>query len=191
MTKKKAFIYLLIFIVLVGCQRVWKHYYLMDPAKDFPEECKMTIEPSCQLYLNKISKEGKYEEAVKIQKVRINENEKILNFYKSRVFNKFLFYKTAKEVDEELKTCIDRPNCKKDYYLLKASDFTIRDIVIDSLAVSEIELKELKDKNAAIKTLKKARKIVRKNKFFFAKDSAINALDIQIAQLEPVKAEKK
>ena len=48
-----------------------------------------------------------------------------------------------------------------------------------------------KDKKAALKTLKHAEKLVKKNKQFFAKDSATNALDIQIAQIEPVKQKKK
>lgn len=191
MTKKKALIYFLIFIVLVLLQRVWNHFYLLDPAAQFPKECKMVIESSCQDYINKITKEGKYEETVKIQKVRIKENEKILNFYKSKIFNKLLFFKNSKEAEKTLAACIDKPVCKRDYYLLKASDFTIRDIVIDSMAVAEIQLKELKDEEEAVKTLKHAKKILKQNNYFFAKDTLINTLDIQIAQIEPIKPKKK
>lgn len=191
MTKKKAIIYSVIFIVLVCTTCIWKHFYLKNPTENFPDDCKLVVAPSCQIYLNKISEEKKYEEAVKIQKVRISENEKILSVYKFKMKNKSLLFKTSEEAEKELISCINKPDCKRDYYLLRACDITLRDIVLDSLVVAEIELKEFKDKKAALKTLKHAEKLVKKNKQFFAKDSATNALDIQIAQIEPVKQKKK
>lgn len=191
MTKKKALIYLLIFLILICATSIWNYFYLKNPTDKFPDECKMVIAPSCQMYLNKLSKEKKYEDAVKIQKVRISENEKILAFYKFKMKNKFLLFKSSEEAEKELLACINETNCKRDYFLLKACDFTLRDIAIDSMLVAEIELKELQDRKAALKTLKHAEKLIKKNKYFFAKDSAINAIDIQIAQIDPIKQKKK
>ena len=191
MTKKKALVYLLIFLILVSITAAWKHFYLKNPAAQFPDECKLVIAPSCQTYINKISKEKKYDEVIKIQKVRISENEKILNVYKWKLSDKTLLFKTKKETLEELKTCIDKPCCKRDLFLLGASDLTIRDIVFDSLIVAEIELKEFNNEKAALKTLRHAKKVVKNNKYFYAKDAAINAIDMQIAQIEPIKNPEK
>lgn len=191
MTKKKAFVYLVIFVVLVSLTAVWKYFYLKNPADNFPDECKLVIAPSCQNYLNKISKEKKYEDVLNIQKVRINENEKILNFYKWKISDKMLLFKTPEENQKKFKSCINEQSCKRDFYILSAADLTIRDIVFDSLVVAEIQLKEFKDKKAALKTLRHAKKVVRNNKFFYAKDEAINAIDLQIAQIEPIKNPEK
>ena len=80
MTKKKAFIYLAIFVVLVGLTLIWKHFYLQDPSQKLAAPCKMVVSPACQAYIMAISLKGKSDEALEIQKIRIKENESVLKF---------------------------------------------------------------------------------------------------------------
>lgn len=191
MTKKKAIIYAVIFIVLVTITAIWKSFYFKDLTKDFPNVCKMVIAPSCQYYLMNISEQKKYEEAVKIQKVRIIENEKILKFYRKKMFNKCILSMTPKEADETVMKCAGIPDTatnaekkKFDYFILKASDFTIQDIMTDSLAIAEIQLQEFKDPKSAMKTLKHAKKVLKQNPYFSAYDEANKVLDQQMSQIK-------
>lgn len=191
MTKKKAIIYAVIFVVLVAITAIWKSFYFKDLTKDFPNVCKMVIAPSCQYYLMNISEQKKYEEAVKIQKVRIIENEKILKFYRKKMFNKCILSMTPKEADETVMKCAGIPDTatnaekkKFDYFILKASDFTIQDIITDSLAIAEIQLQEFKDPKSAMKTLKHAKKVLKQNPYFSAYDEANKVLDQQMSQIK-------
>lgn len=184
MTKKKALMYLIIFIAAVSITAVLKHFYLQDPSKNFPDACRPVIAISCQGYINKLTAEKKYDEAVKIQQVRIKENEKILSFFKRKIQNKCLLSMDMKETEETFKGCIGTKAGKRDYFLLKTAEFTIRDIVIDSLAVSEIQLTEKKEPVQAKKTLKNAIKIVKKNKYFFARESSLKELNRQLKQIK-------
>ena len=191
MTKKKAIIYAVIFVVLVTITAIWKSFYFKDLTKDFPNVCKMVIAPSCQYYLMNISEQKKYEEAVKIQKVRIIENEKILKFYRKKMFNKCILSMTPKEADETVMKCSGLPDTasnaekkKIDYFILKASDFTIQDIITDSLAIAEIQLQEFKDPKSAMKTLKHAKKVLKQNPYFSAYDEANKVLDQQMSQIK-------
>lgn len=184
MTKKKALVYFVIFVVLVSLTQIWKVYYLEDPASKLPDACKMVISPACQAYINKITAEKKYDETVNIQKIRIKENEELLSFFKRKIKDKTLIKMTSKEADDKLKACIDTPICKQDYFLLKTADFTIRDILFDSLAVSQIQYTELKDKESAEKTLKHIEKIILKNKYFERYDDAIKIIDKEKSELK-------
>lgn len=191
MTKKKAIIYAAIFVILVAVTAVWKSFYFKDLTKDFPDVCKMVIAPSCQHYVMNISEQKKYEEAVKIQKVRVIENEKILKFYRNKMFNKCILSMTPKEADETVMKCVGIPDTatnaekkKFDYFILKASDFTIQDIMTDSLAIAEIQLQEFKDPKSAMKTLKHAKKVLKQNPYFSAYDEANKVLDQQMSQIK-------
>ena len=191
MTKKKAIIYAAIFVILVAVTAVWKSFYFKDLTKDFPDVCKMVIAPSCQHYVMNISEQKKYEEAVKIQKVRVIENEKILKFYRNKMFNKCILSMTPKEADETVMKCAGLPDTasnaekkKIDYFILKASDFTIQDIITDSLAIAEIQLQEFKDPKSAMQTLKHAKKVLKQNPYFSAYDEANKVLDQQMSQIK-------
>lgn|SRR5574344_536977 len=184
MTKKKAIIYLIIFIVLVTSVQVLKRTFLYDDTKNFPKDCKIVIAPSCQVYINKITAQKKYAEAVKIQQVRIKENQKILAFYKFKIKDKCLFDMTAAEVQKSEQACIGSKKVKEDYLFLKTAEFTIQDILVDSLAVSQIQYNELKDKKSAVKTIKDAKKVLKNNKYFPARDVAFSLLDYQLSKLK-------
>lgn len=184
MSKPKAFIYFIIFIILVFAAQDFKKQLLYNPSENFHDMCKNVMAPSCQVYLNGITKEKKYKEAVEIQKERIRQNEQVLNIFKFKTHNKFLLFKTSKEAEKTLAACMDKPNCKKDYFLLKVSDETIKEIVLDSLIVSEIQYNEMKDPKSALKTLKHAKSVVKANKYFFATEQALKEIDRQISQIK-------
>ncbi len=191
MTKKKALVYLIIFIISVSAAFVWKKLYLKDLTAEFPDVCKVVIEPACQNYLMDISAKGKYEEAAKIQKVRITENTNILNFYRKKVTNKCLLNKCSADADkilQEIAKSKDQSEfmekSKLDIFIFSAADFTIRDIVTDSVAVAEIELKEFKDPASAEKTLKNAKKILLQNPYFLLQEAALKLVEQQLSQIE-------
>lgn len=184
MTKKKALIYLVIFIVLVGLTLIWKHFYLQDPTKKLAAPCQMVVSPACQAYIMDISLKGKYDEALEIQKIRIKENESVLKFYKRKITDKCLFQMTAKEAEDSLYACIGTQKGKRDYYLLRTAEFTVRDIIIDSLAVSQIQYSEFKDKKAAIKTLKHAKKILKQNKYVSNRDLMFDVINKELSELK-------
>lgn len=180
MTKKKALFYLIVLIFAVGLTTVWKKYYFADPAQYFPDACKMVISPSCNEYIINATKEKKYTEAVKIQKVRLSENEKILKFYKRKMRNKCLIEMTADEATESFKSCSIPANKNKDFFLLSASNFTIQDIITDTISVSRIEKNELKDNNAALFTLKQGEKMLLKNKFYPNREVSLKFIQQEI-----------
>lgn len=184
MTKIKALIYLIIFIVLIFAAQDFKKKLLYNPSEKFNAMCKNVMEPSCQVYLNKITKEKKYKEAIEIQNERLRQNKQVLNIFKFKIANKFLLIKTSKEADKMLLACMEKQNCKKDYFLLKVSDDTLRDIVLDSLITAEIQYNELKDPKSAIETLKHAQYIVKTNRYFYARQETLKEIDKQIAQIK-------
>ena len=61
-----------------------------------------------------------------------------------------------------MQACIGTQKGLRDYFLLKTAEFTVRDIFIDSLAVSQIQYSEFKDKKSAVKTLKHMKKYLNK-----------------------------
>lgn len=191
MTKKKALIYLIIFIVAVTAAQLWKNELKKNPAEKFNAMCNNVLAPSCQVYLNKITKEKKYKEAVEIQQERIRQNKQVLGIYKLKTSNKLLLFKNTEEVNKELIACINTSKCKKDYFLIKVSDDTIRDIVLDSLIISEIQQKELNDSKAALKTIKQAKYIVKTNRFFYARKEALKEINKQIEELKTDKQKAK
>ena len=184
MTKKKILIYLIIFIAAVWGAALFRHAVLSDPAENLAPACKIVVAPECQAYVLKISSEKKYEEALKIQKIRIKENEKLLKFYKSKVVDKCLFQMDAKEAQDSLYACIGTRKGLRDYYLLRTAEFTVRDIFVDSLAVSQIQYSEFKDKKAAIKTLKHLQKILKQNKYVTNRDVMFKIIDKELAEIK-------
>lgn len=182
MTKKKAMIYTIIFLVLVCTVQVWKTFYLANPSEKFNDMCKNVLAPSCQVYINQITAEKKYDETVVIQQERIRQNKQVLSFYKRKITDKCLLNMSAKEAQDSLIECAGKETCKKDYFLLKTSQITVQDIVLDSVAVAQIQYKELKDAKAAVKTLKSAKKILKQNKFMPEKDAAIEFIDKKILE---------
>ena len=121
---------------------------------------------------------------MKIQKIRIKENEKLLKFYKSKVVDKCLFQMDAKEAQDSLYACIGTRKGLRDYYLLRTAEFTVRDIFVDSLAVSQIQYSEFKDKKAAIKTLKHLQKILKQNKYVTNRDVMFKIIDKELAEIK-------
>ena len=98
---------------------------------------------------------------------------------------------TPKEADETVMKCAGIPDTatnaekkKFDYFILKASDFTIQDIMTDSLAIAEIQLQEFKDPKSAMQTLKHAKKVLKQNPYFSAYDEANKVLDQQMSQIK-------
>ena len=91
---------------------------------------------------------------------------------------------TAQEADESLQACIGTPKGKRDYFLLKTADFTIRDILVDSLAVSQMNYSELHYKKAAEKTLKHAKKIIKDNKYFEKRADAFKIIEKEMSELK-------
>lgn len=184
MTKKKALIYLIIFIAAVWGSAIFRYFILSDPAKSLSPECKMVVSTQCQQYVLKISAEKKYEEAVKIQKVRIKENKSILKFYKSKLSDKSLLKMNAKEAENSLIPRIDTQDGKKDYYLLKTAEFTVKDILTDSFAVSQIQYSEFKDKKAAMKTLKQAEKVLKQNTYISNRDELFKLIEKEMSEIK-------
>lgn len=180
MTKKKAIIYTIIFIVLITTVQVWKTTFLKNPAENFDDMCKNVLAPSCQVYINKVTQEKKYEETTTIQKERIRQNKLVLSLYRHKITNKCLLAMTAKEADNELALCAGKLTGKKDFILLKTSQVTIQDIVVDSLVVAQIQYKELNNPKAAIKTLKDVKKILNRNPYMPEREAIIDYLDKKI-----------
>lgn len=184
MTKKKALIYLIIFIAAVWSSAIFRYLVLNDPAQKLAPECKMVVSTQCQQYVLKLSAEKKYEEAIQIQKIRIKENESILKFYKSKLTNKKLLKMDSKEAQESLLSVMDTKEGKKDYFLLKTAEFTVKDILTDSLAVSQIQYSEFNDKKNAIKILKHAQKILNQNTYVSNREDLLKIIDKEMSEIK-------
>ena len=184
MTKKKILIYLIIFIAAVWGSAIFRNYILYDPAQELAPACKMVVAPACQAYVLNISAGKKYEEVLKIQKIRIKENEKLLKFYKSKIVDKCLFQMDAVEAQNSLYACIGTQKGKRDYFLLKTAEFTVKDIFVDSLAVSQIQYSEFNDKKAAVKTLKHLKKVLKQNKYVTNKDVMLQIVEKEMKELK-------
>ncbi len=184
MTKKKILIYLIIFVAAVWGSAMFRHTVLTDPAEDLAPVCKNVVSPQCQTYVLQISSQKKFDEALQIQKVRIKENESLLKFYKSKIVDKCLFEMDAKEAQNSLQACIGTQKGLRDYFLLKTAEFTVRDIFIDSLAVSQIQYSEFKDKKSAVKTLKHMQKILKNNKYVTNRDIMFKIIDKELAEIK-------
>lgn len=184
MTKKKMLIYFIIFIVSVSITAVFKHYFLIDPAKDFPEVCKIAIGPNCTQHLRALVEEQKYDDVVKILKVRICDNKALLASFKSKISNKDLLKMNSTKVLENLLSCKDLERCKADYYLLETAIVTVKDIVNDSITVADIQENQYKDNAMARKSLKSAIDVLEKNVYVSSADDTIKALSEKIESLK-------
>lgn len=184
MTKKKALIYLIIFVISFWAAAAYRYSVKNNPAQKFPDECKNVMAPQCQQYILKVSAEKKYEEVLAIQQVRIKENEKVLKFYKSKLTDKCLLQMTAKEAEASLTSCINKPKGKRDYFLLKTAEFTVKDILVDSVAVAQIQYNEFQDKKAAVKTLKNAQKVLKQNMYVSGREELFKVVAGMIEELK-------
>lgn len=184
MTKKRALVYLIIFVVAFWASAAYRCSVKNNPAEKFVDECKNVFDTRCQQYVLKISSEKKYEEALAIQQVRIKENQKTLKFYKSKLTDKCLLQMTAKEAEESLISCINKPKGKKDYFLLKTAEFIVKDIFVDSIAVAQIQYNEFHDKKAAEKTLKNAKKVLSQNLYVSGREDMFRFIDSMLKGLK-------
>ena len=184
MTKKKIIIYTIIFLLSVCLSGLYKYKVANDPALKFNDACKVVINTTCQQYLNKISSEKKYSEILEIKKVRIKENEKLIKYYKNELKNKNLLKIDSAAVEKTLMACIDQSSCKQDYFLLKTAEFTIMELVIDSIDVSQLLNHEFYSPKESIKTLNKAKRIVNKNKYITNQTKIIEYLDKELDKIK-------
>lgn len=184
MTKKKALIYFLILIVSVSITAICKYYFLTDPAKDFPEACQIAIGPNCTQYLIVLMNEKKYEDVVKILRVRVQDNKNLLSTFKRKIANKDLLKMDNGKVLEAFMACNDVEDCKNDYFTLETAIVTVKDIVNDLILMADIEENQYKDKSAAIKTLKEAINILEKNIYVSGSEYTIKALSEKIDSLK-------
>jgi len=183
MTKKKIIIYTIIFLISTALSIWYKYAVAHNTAQNFNEACKMVINTTCQQYIIKISNEKKFEEAITIQKVRIKENEKLLKYYKRKISNKKLLKMNYEELTKSFNNDINTPKGKNDYYLLKTAEFTTMEIIIDAIAVAQIEYKEFNNHNEAIKILKKAKRIAQKNPYITNNNKIIEELSKKISTI--------
>lgn len=184
MTKKKAIMYGIIFIVLFCASLIFRAVVLYNPSKNFNDMCKNVFAPSCQAYVVQIVGEKKFDEAVMIQKEKIRQSKQILNIYKRKTTDKCLYKMTAKEADEALIACIGKPKGKTDYYLLKTSATVVQDIVMDSVAMAQIQSVEMGNHAAAYNTLKSAKKLLKNNPYVPNQKEAIEYLETLMSQLD-------
>ena len=187
MTKKKILTYLIIFILAVWASALFRYFCLYDPAEKLAPACKMVLSPQCQQYVIKISNDKKYEEAVEIQKIRIKENESVLKFFKSKISDKCLLEMNSKQAEESLKKIIETQKGKTDYYLLKTAEFTVKDILTDSLAVAQIQYSEFKDTKAAQKTLRHAQKVLKQNNYVTNTEAMLKLIEKELSEIKKSK----
>lgn len=184
MTKKKAIMYGIIFIVLFCAALIFRAVVLYNPSENFNDMCKNVFAPSCHVYVAQLVKDKKFDEASMIQKEKIRQSKQILNFYKRKTTDKCLYQMTEKEADESLMACIGQPKGKKDYFLLKTSAVVVQDIVMDSVALAQIESKEMDNPSAAYKTLKSARNLLKKNPYVPNQKKAIEYIETLMSDLD-------
>lgn len=181
---RKILIFSLLIILALGVGAFLSHNIKKSSSADLAKSCDNIFDTQCQEYLVNITKEKKYEEAIKIQRTRISENEKLLNEGKNKIKNKKWLSINEKEVQAEfgkLSTELAKKNkgvqktdeygspifedFEKDYNQLAHNNFAIRDISLDTMIVATIQRKELKDYEGAIKTLENGRRILDENKY--------------------------
>ena len=90
----------------------------------------------------------------------------------------------TKEAENSLIPRIDTQDGKKDYYLLKTAEFTVKDILTDSFAVSQIQYSEFKDKKAAMKTLKQAEKVLKQNTYISNRDELFKLIEKEMSEIK-------
>lgn len=183
MTKKKALMYFIILIVAVMVTSVCKHYFLTDPAQDFPDVCKIAIGPNCSQYLNVLVNEKKYDEFLEIQKVRIYDNKALLARFKRKISNKDLLKLDNTKVMDTLLTCADDAECKKDFYILGTIVDTVKDIVNDLISVAGVYENHYNDAATARRFLNEAISILEKNMYVSGADDTIKALSGKVDSL--------
>lgn len=184
MTKKKAIMYSIIFVVLFCASLIYRAVVLYDPSKEFDDMCKNVFAPSCQVYIDKITAEKKYDEAIKIRKERIRQSKQIVNVYKSRITDKCLLQMNEKDADEALMACIGKKKGRIDYLLLKTTNVVIHEIIADSVVTAALEEKVNDDNTEAYKLLKSAKKIAKKNPYIHRQPETVKFLENKMSELD-------
>lgn len=184
MTKKKAIMYTIIFVVLFCAALIFRAVVLYDPSKNFDDMCKNVFAPSCQVYINKITEEKKYDEAIAIRKERIRQSKQIMNVYKRRITDKCLLQMNEKEADTALMACIGKKKGRIDYLLLKTTDAVIQDIIIDTVAVAILEVQANEDTVSAYNLLKSTRNLLKKNPYAHKQPEAIKYIESMMSELD-------
>ena len=194
----KISIIVLVLLILAGTGML----YLNQKHKKPPQKCDVIFSPECQDYLFKVTKDGNYEEAISIQKHRIDENLAILKRNERKIKDKSwleLSFSDAEKKFKELGGAVfkNEKNAKfdkngapifepfeKDYYLLKYNSITIRDIVLDTMIISTMQRRELKAYDEAKETLEKGKKILQENMYAENADEYLKMLDRNIKKAE-------
>lgn len=176
--------------------------YLNKKDNTPPQKCDVIFSPECQDYLFKVTKEKNFEEAISIQKRRIDENLSILKRNERKMKDKSWLSLTFKEAEKkfnelggsvvknEKNARFDKDgnpifeDYEKDYYLLKYNSVTIRDIVLDTMIISTMQRREFKDFEAAKATLEKGKKILSENMYAEDADEYMKMLDRNIKKAE-------
>ena len=190
MTKKKALMYLIILVIAVSTTAILKKVYFKDEAALLPDPCQNVISPSCQQYIAEVTEHGSKQEAAYIRQIRVKENEKILKYFRKKISNKCLLSMTPQEAQEAMMKCAATPDTDKnaqkkkiDALLLNSANYTINDIIADSIAIAQVQAYTLNDFPTAIKTLKNTQKIIKQNPYYVVSDEANQFLQKQIDEL--------
>ena len=194
----KTSIIALILLILAGTSML----YLNKKNSKAPQKCDVIFSPECQDYLFKVTKSGNYEEAISIQKRRIDENVAILSRNERNIKDKSWLKLSFSEAEKKFKemggsVVKNEKNAKfdkdgapifeqfeKDYYLLKNNSITIRDIVLDTMIISTMQRRELKAFDEAKTTLEKGKKILESNMYAEDADEYMKMLDRNIKKAE-------
>ena len=197
----KFAIIVLILLILVGTGML----YLKTKDRKSPKKCDVIFSPECQEYLFKVTKAGRYEEAISIQKRRIDENAAILKANNRKIKDKSwleLYFLEAEKKFQKMGGSIvkNEKNVKfdkngvpifeqyeKDYYLLKNNSIIVRDIVLDTLIISTMQRRELKVLDEAKATLEKGKKILESNMYAESADEYMQILNRNIKKAEEMR----
>ena len=201
---KKNIVYILIigvFLLILAAAAVWTQKVKSEKSKDLPGECNMIFDMKCQDYLIKITKQKKFDEALKIQRKRAQETEKIININKSKVKNKAWLNSNSEQIDKEYSNlkkekeqkvknneveAFDKDGAplfddfEKDYSLIIDNNYALRDFLLDSLIIAAIESKELKNNDKALAVVQHAKDVLTENKYYIYYKIHLEALDRNI-----------
>lgn len=181
----KIILWLLFAVIAISSAAIYNSLSLKTPSDGLNGACKMIFSADCQGYLNNITKEGKFDEAISIQTARIKENEKLLAEANKNIVNKKWLTMKSGEIEKEYqaqsKSLKEKENgvqkldksgapvfeqFEKDYSQIKNNEMTLRDISFDLMIIAAIQEKELKNKPAAFETYQKGEELLISTPYF-------------------------
>lgn len=197
----KISLIVLIILILAGTGLL---YLNKKNAKnpEAPQKCDMIFSPECQEYLHNVTKAGKYDEAIAIQKRRIDENVSILKRNERKMQDQSWLELSFNDAEKKFKKLggsliknektakFDKNGApifesfEKDYYLLKYNSMTVRDIVLDTMIISTMQRREFKAFDDAKITLEKGKKILEQNMYAENADEYMQMLERNIKKAE-------